>query len=243
MPLLRELPRWAWFGTGVLAFIAGLVNTVGYLGFRHESISNMTGNTSLLGIALGKADGSEAAHWALAIAAFVLGTTLSGMIVQQSTLKLGRRYGVALTLESLLLLISIPFLDAANSAGLYLASIAMGLQNGMVSAYSGAVIRTTHVTGIFTDLGIYIGHLLRGLPVDMLRLRVCVVVAASFMLGGAIGALLFEHMRERALLIPAVLTGACGLCYGLYSQYSSAARSQRRDISPRAQALVTELED
>src|SRR6185437_14672876 len=147
MPWLRQLPRWAWFGTGALAFIAGLVNAAGYLGFRHESISNMTGNTSLLGVALGGGDGAEAVHWALAIGAFVLGTMLSGMIVQQSTLKLGRRYGVALTLESLLLFAAIPFLDASNSAGLYLASIAMGLQNGMVSAYSGAIIRTTHVTG------------------------------------------------------------------------------------------------
>ncbi|HEV2442192.1 MAG TPA: YoaK family protein [Steroidobacteraceae bacterium] len=219
MPWLRQLPRWAWFGTGVLAFIAGLVNAAGYLGFRHESISNMTGNTSLLGIALGKADGTEAAHWVLAIGAFVLGTVLSGMIVQQSTLKLGRRYGVALTLESVLLFTAIPFLDASNSIGLYLASIAMGLQNGMVSAYSGAIIRTTHVTGIFTDLGISLGHVLRGLPVDALRLRVCIVVGATFLLGGVMGTLLFERMHEYALLIPGVLTGACGLGYGVYRQY------------------------
>ena len=219
MPWLRHLPRWAWFGTGVLAFIAGLVNAAGYLGFRHESISNMTGNTSLLGIALARADGAEAAHWALAIAAFVLGTMLSGMIVQQSTLKLGRRYGVALILESLLLFTAIPFLDAANSMGLYLASTAMGLQNGMVSAYSGAIIRTTHVTGVFTDVGISLGHLLRGLPVDVLRLRVCVLVATTFTFGGVMGTLLFQRMQERALLIPAVLTGVCGLSYGLYRQY------------------------
>jgi uncharacterized membrane protein YoaK (UPF0700 family) len=180
----------------------------------------MTGNTSLLGIALGKADGSETAHWALAIGAFVLGTILSGMLVQQNTLKLGRRYGVALTLESLLLFAAIPFLDASNSMGLYLASIAMGLQNGMVSAYSGAIIRTTHVTGVFTDLGISLGHLLRGLPVDRLRLCVCVVVATTFLLGSAMGALLFAHMQEHALLIPAVLTGVCGLGYGVYRQYS-----------------------
>jgi uncharacterized membrane protein YoaK (UPF0700 family) len=218
MPWLRQLPRWAWFGTGVLAFIAGLVNAVGYLGFRHESISNMTGNSSLLGIALGNADGAETAHWAFAIGAFVLGTMLSGMIVQQSTLKLGRRYGLALTLESLLLFFAIPFLDASNPTGLYLASIGMGLQNGMVSAYSGAVIRTTHVTGIFTDLGISLGHLLRGLPVDMLRLCVCIVVATTFMAGSAVGALLFESMQEHALLIPAVLTGACGVGYGVYRQ-------------------------
>lgn len=224
MPVLRQLPRWAWYGTGMLAFIAGMINAAGYLGFRHESISNMTGNTSLLGIALGTADVGESVHWAIAIAAFVFGAMLSGMIVQQSTLKLGRRYGVALVLESLLLFAAVPLLEHSNSAGLYLASVGMGLQNGIVSAYSGAVIRTTHVTGIFTDLGIYIGHLLRRLPVDMLRLRVCVVVAGAFMVGSAVGAMLFQRMQERTLLIPAVLTGLCGMTYGVYRQYTTKYR-------------------
>lgn len=220
MPWLRQLPRWAWIGTGLLAVIAGLVNAIGYLGFRHESISNMTGNTSLLGIALGQGNAGEMWHWVLAIAAYVLGSMLSGAIVQQSTLKLGRRYGVCLVLESLLLATAVGFLDRENSTGLYLASIGMGLQNGMVSAYSGALIRTTHVTGIFTDLGIYLGHLLRGLPVDMLRLRVCVVVATTFTLGSILGALAYTRMQQHALLIPAVLTGACGLIYGLYRHYA-----------------------
>jgi uncharacterized membrane protein YoaK (UPF0700 family) len=226
MPVLRQLPRWAWYGTGMLAFIAGMINAAGYLGFRHESISNMTGNTSLLGIALGNGEGGESVHWILAIAAFVFGATLSGMIVQQSTLRLGRRYGVALVSESLLLFAAVPLLESSSSAGLYLASVGMGLQNGIVSAYSGAVIRTTHVTGIFTDLGIYIGHLLRRLPVDMLRLRVCVVVAASFMAGSAAGALLFRLLRERTLLIPAVLTGLCGVTYGIYRQFTMKDRSR-----------------
>lgn len=219
MTVLRQLPRWAWFGTAVLALIAGLVNAAGYLGFRHQSISNMTGNTSLLGIALGKGDAGEALHWALTLAAFMLGAMASGMIVQQSTLRLGRRYGVALLLESALLFAAVPLLDASDSLGLYLASAAVGLQNGMVSAYSGMLIRTTHVTGIFTDLGIYLGHLLRGLPVDMLRLRVCVLVAACFMLGSAIGAVLFERMHDHSLLIPATLTGICGLAYALYRHF------------------------
>jgi uncharacterized membrane protein YoaK (UPF0700 family) len=223
MPWLHRLPRWAWFGTGILAFIAGLINAAGYLGFRHQSISNLTGNSSLLGIALGEADRGEAAHWAFTIAAFVIGAMLSGMIVQQSTLQLGRRYGVALILESTLLFAAVPLLDASNSIGLYLASMAVGLQNGMVSTYSGTLIRTTHVTGFFTDLGVYIGHRLRGLPVDRLRIRVAVLVATTFILGGVAGTALFRLMRERTLLIPAVLTGVCGLCYGLYRQHALTA--------------------
>ena len=220
MPWLRRLPRWAWYGTGVLAFIAGLVNAAGYLGFRHPSLSNMTGNDSLLGLALGQGHGGEALHWALTIVAFVAGAVLSGVIVQKSTLKLGRRYGVALVLESILLFASVPLLDTSNAIGLYLASMAVGLQNGMVTTYSGTLIRTTHVTGFFTDLGVYIGRYLRGLPLDTLRMRVIVLVASSFMLGSAVGAVLFPFMGERTLLIPAILTGTCGLGYGLYRQYS-----------------------
>jgi len=220
MPVLRQLPRWAWIGGGVLAFIAGIVNAAGYMGFRHQSITNLTGSSSLLGVALGTGDSAETLHWTLSIAAFVIGAVLSGLIVQQSRLKLGRRYGVALVLESLLLFAAVPLLHESDSAGLYLASMAVGLQNGMASTYSGMVFRTTHVSGMFTDLGIYIGQRLRGLEVDSLRVRVCVLVVLAFIIGGVAGAWLFEKLQERTLLIPAVLTGLCGVTYGLYCQYA-----------------------
>ncbi|OOG56332.1 hypothetical protein B0E48_09160 [Rhodanobacter sp. C03] len=223
MPILRQLPGWAWIGGGVLAFIAGIVNAAGYMGFRHQSITNLTGSTSLLGISLGTADGGEAVHWVLSIGAFLVGAILSGLLVQQRTLKLGRRYGAALMLESLLLFAAVPLLDAGNSIGLYLASMGAGLQNGMVSTYSGMVFRTTHVSGMFTDLGIYIGQRLRGLAVDTLRVRVCVLVIGTFMLGSVAGALLFGVLQERTLLIPAALTGLCGLAYALYCQYTISA--------------------
>ncbi|MCX7514945.1 YoaK family protein [Frateuria hangzhouensis] len=218
MPVLRQLPRWAWIGGGVLAFIAGMVNAAGYMGFRHQSISNLTGSTTLLGIALGTFDGAEALHWTLSLAAFVVGAMLSGVIVQKSTLKLGRPYGFALLFESVLLFAAVPLLQREWSAGLWLASMACGLQNGMVSTYSGMVFRTTHVSGMFTDLGIYLGHRLRGLEVDSLRVRVCVLVIATFMLGGVAGAILFGRLREQSLLIPATLTGLCGVLYSLYRQ-------------------------
>lgn len=223
MPILRQLPRWAWIGGGALAFIAGMVNAAGYMGFRHQSISNLTGSTTLLGISLGTANTGEAVHWALSLLAFVAGAMLSGALVQKSTLKLGRPYGVALMLESLLLFAAVPLLDREWSVGLWLASMACGLQNGLVSTYSGMVFRTTHVSGMFTDLGIYLGHRLRGLEVDVLRVRVCLLVIGSFMLGGVAGAILYGLLRERSLLIPAALTGLCGLGYGLYRQFKGEA--------------------
>ena len=96
--MISKLPRWVWTGAWALAFIAGVVNIVGLLGFGHQAITHLTGNTSLLVAALATRDLSATLHFAALIGAFVAGTVLSGFLVQNSTLRLGRRYGVALLL-------------------------------------------------------------------------------------------------------------------------------------------------
>jgi uncharacterized membrane protein YoaK (UPF0700 family) len=144
------------------------------------------------------------------------GSVLSGFLIQDSTLQLGRRYGVALLVESILLCIAVPFLKRNSIYGIHFASCACGLQNAMVSTYSGAVVRTTHLSGMFTDLGIFLGHSLRGLPVDRRRSRLCFLVILGFFSGGVAGAVAFHHFNYSALLIPGVLTAATALTYGLY---------------------------
>ena len=216
--MLRQLPRWAWVGGGLLAFVAGSINTVGYLCFRHQPITHLTGTSTELGIALARLDAAEILHWGFVIAAFLFGAMLSGFIVQQRTLQLGRRYGVVLMIESALLFMAAPLIHQQSDLGLYLASMACGLQNAMVSTYSGATLRTTHLSGIFTDLGMYLGQRLRGLPVDMLRIHVCLLVATCFIVGAAAGAVGFGFVQERVLLAPAALTGLVGLGYAIYRQ-------------------------
>jgi len=216
--MLRQLPRWAWVGGGLLAFVAGSINTVGYLCFRHQPITHLTGTSTELGIALARLDAAEILHWGFVIAAFLFGAMLSGFIVQQRTLQLGRRYGVVLMIESALLFMAAPLIHQQSDLGLYLASMACGLQNAMVSTYSGATLRTTHLSGIFTDLGMYLGQRLRGLPVDMLRVHVCLLVATCFIVGAAAGAVGFGFVQERVLLAPAALTGLVGLGYAIYRQ-------------------------
>ncbi|RDI97447.1 DUF1275 domain-containing protein [Dyella solisilvae] len=214
--MLRQLPRWAWIGGGLLAFIAGTINTVGYLCFRHQPITHLTGTSTELGIALAQLDLGEIIHWAGAIASFLAGAVVSGYIVQQRTLQLGRSYGVVLMLGSLLLFAATPLIHRGSDIGLYLASAACGLQNAMVSTYSGATFRTTHVSGMFTDLGIYLGQRLHGLEVDRLRIQVCLLVISSFIAGAAAGAAGFMVLQERVLLVPAALTGVVGLGYTIY---------------------------
>lgn len=214
--MISKLPRWVWAGAWALAFIGGIVNVVGLLGFEHQAVTHLTGTTSMLAAAVAALDGAAALHFAAIIGSFVAGTALSGFIIQDSTLQLGRRYGVALFLESILLALAVPLLQRGNLFGIYAASCACGLQNAMMSTYSGAVIRTTHVSGMFTDLGIFLGHALRGLPVEARRLRLCFLVITGFLCGGIVGAAAFARFSYAALFIPAALTAIAAAAYGIY---------------------------
>jgi len=166
---------------------------------------------------LASRDVSQSLHFGAVIGAFVFGTVISGFIIQDSPLKLGRRYGIALLLESFLLCIAVPLLDRNNAWGLYSAACACGLQNAMMSTYSGTVVRTTHVSGMITDLGIFLGHAIRGIPVDVRRLGLCVIVISGFLCGGIAGTLAFHRLGYSALFIPGAITASTAFAYGLYN--------------------------
>jgi uncharacterized membrane protein YoaK (UPF0700 family) len=219
--MISQLPRWIWTGAWALAFIAGIVNVVGLLGFEHQAITHLTGNTSMLSEAIASLNIQAALHFASLIGAFLAGCALSGFIIQDSTLKLVRRYGVALLIVAFLLFISVPLLQNGSSYGMYTAAGACGLQNAMVSTYSGAVVRTTHLSGMFTDLGIYLGHALRGIPSDTRRLKLCVVVITGFFCGGIVGALLFKAIAYSALYVPSGLTALMSISYGIFRSIKS----------------------
>jgi uncharacterized membrane protein YoaK (UPF0700 family) len=216
--MLAALPRWIGWGAFVLALVAGMVNAVGFLAFGHQAITHLTGTTTLLGVAAAEGRPLLALELLLFIASFFVGAAVSGALVRDSTLRLGRRYGVALMLESLLLLLAIPLLREHSSIGICLASAACGLQNAMASTYSGHVLRTTHLSGIITDLGIMLGQRLRGLRADPRRRNLYLLICLGYLAGAGIGAAGFVRLGENVLLGPAVLTGAGGLVYAVYRQ-------------------------
>jgi uncharacterized membrane protein YoaK (UPF0700 family) len=216
MPVLARLPAWVWLGAWVLAFVAGTVNIVGLLGFQHQAITHLTGNSSLLAAAIVNSDPGGATSLGLLMASFVAGAFLSGCIIQDDTLRLGRRYGLALAIVSALLVVAAHELAAGHIGGMYAAACACGLQNAMASTYSGSVVRTTHVSGMFTDLGIAIGHVARRLPVDSRRLKLCATVITGFLAGGVAGASTFHQFGMATLYLPAAITGTIALLYAIY---------------------------
>jgi uncharacterized membrane protein YoaK (UPF0700 family) len=204
-----------------------MVNAIGYLSYSHQAVTHLTGTTTFLGVALVQRDLALAVHLGAVLLAFFVGAILSGFIIRRQTLKLGRRYGVALALEGLLLALAALFMHEKLPAGAYLASAACGLQNAMATTYSGAILRTTHLTGIVTDLGSALGHALRGLPVNLLRLRLYALVLLAFFLGGILGALVFSVTGTDALFYPAALVFVVALAYTAYAHHTRAAATGR----------------
>ncbi len=138
--------------------------------------------------------------------------------------RLHGQYALALLLESLLLLlfgVAGARLDRAASlsasATVLLLCFIMGLQNAILTKVSDARIRTTHVTGLVTDLGIELGKLAywnrtpeHGAPVraDREKMGLLASLLASFVAGGVAGALGFKTAGFAATVPLALLLAA-----------------------------------
>lgn len=226
-------PSWIMLGGMTLTLGAGAINAVGFLGVHHQAITHLTGTVSILSIEASRAAYPLAARALLVIAFFFLGAFVSGLVIRQSTLRAGRRYGVVLAIESALLFGAVFFLKRGALTGEYLASMACGLQNAMATSYSGAVIRTTHLTGIVTDLGIACGHYLRRQPVDWPRFQLYGVLLLGFFTGGVLGALGFARFGYDTLLFPAAISGATGIGYAALRHHQ---RRTAASVAPREKA-------
>ncbi len=214
--MVRLLPRWIWLGGAVLAFSAGLINSVAFSGFSHNAVTHVTGTVTKSAMAL--ASGQFTAYFLSTglIAAFLAGAIISGMIIGNEQLRLGRRYGFALVLESGLLLLSYLFFSHQRKEGELFASAACGLQNAMIATYSGNAIRTTHMTGVVSDIGSLVGNFIMGRQVDARQFFLLATVLIHFYLGGLIGIYSFRALEFGAILLPAGLTLATGIAYFIY---------------------------
>jgi len=89
----------------------------------------------------------------------------------------------------------------------------MGLQNAIITKISNAEIRTTHVTGMITDIGIELGRAfywnrspsLSPVRSDRQHLLLLSILVSLFFIGGALGATAFPHIGFLILLPVAAL--------------------------------------
>ncbi|WP_435948925.1 YoaK family protein [Psychrobacter sp. DM8] len=211
--MITKLPRWILWGGAVLAFSAGSVNTIALMGFTNLSVSHVTGNVSLFSAAIAYFDGRSILYIGASLLSFLAGAVLSGFVIGQTSLKLGRRYGRALYIEAALLLLSYWLYQQQDYLGQLAAAMACGLQNAMVATYSGAVIRTTHLTGLTSDMGAAIGNWLAGRSISKPTLGFQAIIWYCFCGGGVVGAFLYAEISYGALFVPILIVLIAAFVY------------------------------
>jgi uncharacterized membrane protein YoaK (UPF0700 family) len=193
-----------------LTFVAGAINAGGFLAVGHYT-SHMSGIFSAMAdnLALGAA-GLAGLGLAAAFLPFVLGAACSAMLINWGRRHdLGSRFAMPLMLEAILLFgfgilgwLASPS-PAFTAAAVPLLCFIMGLQNATVTKISGARMRTTHVTGIVTDIGIELGKLVywnrdtsnpERVLADRSKLRLLLLLLGSFFIGGVTGAIGFNRI-------------------------------------------------
>jgi len=204
-----------WQLAGPLAFVAGAVNAGGFLAVGRYT-SHVSGAVSAMadGISLGKVAMALAAFGI--VCAFFLGAFTSGFLLNLAERHRFRsRYAINLTLEAGLLLI-FGYLGASIAthtrftmpATVTLLSFTMGMHNAIVTSISAAEVRTTHMTGIVTDLGIeasrllYLNHdphpRLARISANRTKLKLHATILISFFVGGLVGAIAFSRVGYKA---------------------------------------------
>lgn len=186
---------------GLLALVAGILNSVGFVAVSVYT-SHMTGITASLAdhVVLGGAGVVGTAGCALA--SFVLGSMACAWVFNWGRRReLRGRYALVLVVEAVLILCFGLLADVSRWSHDELLFVGvlcftMGLQNAVITKISGAQIRTTHVTGMITDIGIELGKLtyvprtpgLAPVQADLARLGLLVTLVSLFFVGGVVGA-------------------------------------------------------
>lgn len=187
----------------VLSFVAGLVNVTGFLSFK-QLTTNVTGHFALFIYDLTNFEFWKGTVYFLYIFVFLIGSFLSSLLIE--TFKENKKLNVFVlpTIIECLILTSIVILNyfaEIKYPDLIVCSLlfAMGIQNSFVTKISNAVVRTTHLTGLFTDLGIELSQLFfpKSHPNQekikaTIKLRIYII--SFFFLGGLIGGYFYSRL-------------------------------------------------
>ena len=198
----------------VLSFVAGIVNVAGFLSVQRLT-TNVTGHFAFFVDEIFKFNLWEGFIYFLYIFFFFLGSFISNVIVEiVSKINDKLIYIIPIFIESLILF-SVAFFGEfliSKNPNLLAFSLlfAMGMQNSLVTTISNATVRTTHLTGLFTDLGIELSQLFFYKKNDQklklfasIKLRLTII--SFFFFGGLLGGIFYSALQLYVLAIAATI--------------------------------------
>lgn len=188
----------------VLSFIAGIVNVSGFLFFK-QLTTHVTGHFSLFVYNISDLNLWTAFVYLFYIFSFLFGSFSSSFLIIK--FKKNKNINALLlpTLIESIILISIGVLSnfiEMRSSNLIICLLlyAMGLQNSFVTKVSNSIVRTTHLTGLITDLGIdlsqtFFPKIYPNQKKLKTKIRLRLSIISFFFLGGIIGAFLYTKLN------------------------------------------------
>jgi uncharacterized membrane protein YoaK (UPF0700 family) len=194
----------------LLSFVAGIVNVTGFLAVQRLT-TNVTGHFAYFVDELFKLDFWRGFIYFLYIFFFFLGSFVSNFLVEIISRKNDKYVYIIPTIFESIILFSVaflgPFFISKNPDLLaFCLLFAMGLQNSLVTTISSATVRTTHLTGLFTDLGIESSKLFfyhdkeqQDKLLSSIKLRLTII--SFFFIGGIIGGVFYSHLGLYVLTI------------------------------------------
>ena len=194
----------------LLSFVAGIVNVSGLFAVQRLT-TNVTGHFAFFADEMVKKNFGQALLYLFYIFAFLAGAFFSNLLIEIVSRKNERFINTIPVVIEIIILFFIALLDVNNitqhpDAIACLLLFAMGLQNALVTSLSNAVVRTTHLTGLFTDLGIELSQLFfyvtqedRKKLTSSIRLRLTIIL--FFFLGGVTGGYGYLVTENKVLLL------------------------------------------
>ncbi|MEP6676141.1 MAG: YoaK family protein [Ferruginibacter sp.] len=205
----------------LLSFVAGIVNVAGFFSVQRLT-TNVTGHFAFFVDEIFKLNFWQGFVFFLYIFFFFLGSFVSNLLIEIISKKGDRYiYVVPASIECLILFVigvwgQDSIIKNPNIIAFSLL-FAMGLQNSLVTTISSASVRTTHLTGLFTDLGIELSQLFfykakeqKHKLISSIKLRLTII--SFFFIGGIIGGILYSKVGLYTLVF-AGATLAFGLIY------------------------------
>lgn len=198
----------------LLSFVAGVVNVAGFLAVQRLT-TNVTGHFAFFVDEVFKLNFLQAFVFFLYIFFFFSGSFVSSFMVELIYKRKGTYvYVMPALLESAILFsaatLGPSLVDHHPDVLAFLLLFAMGLQNSLVTTISNATVRTTHLTGLFTDLGIELSQLLfykqqeqRSKLYSSIRLRFTII--GFFFIGGLAGGVGYSAIQLYVLAIAGVV--------------------------------------
>jgi len=187
----------------LLSFVAGIVNVTGFLAFK-QLTTNVTGHFALFINDVANFEFWNGTIYFLYIFSYLFGSFSSSFLIEKY--KTNKKYNVYVlpTIIECFILLSIGIVSnfveiTSADVVVCLLLFAMGLQNSFVTKISNAVVRTTHLTGLITDLGIDISQLFfpklhpqRNKLKANIKLRIFIIT--FFFGGGLFGGFLYSKL-------------------------------------------------